>query len=68
MATGDQALLLFAPIVVASFAWTGHFFFEKNKPATFKNPFYSLMGDCVMMKDIIVGRIPLFGDLKTIPS
>lgn len=39
------------------FAWVGHFFFEKNKPATFKNPFYSLMGDFVMFKDIIVGKI-----------
>ena len=27
------------------FAWTGHFVFEKNRPATFKYPFYSLRGD-----------------------
>lgn len=24
------------------FAWVGHFCFEKNKPATFKHPFYSV--------------------------
>ena len=41
------------------FAWIGHFFFEHNKPATFKHPFYSFMGDWVMYKDILTGKIPL---------
>lgn len=40
-----------------AFAWVGHFFFEKNRPATFKYPFYSFVGDWVMWKDIITGRI-----------
>ncbi|WP_394004051.1 Mpo1-like protein [Luteimonas sp. WGS1318] len=39
------------------FAWVGHFFFEKNRPATFKHPIYSFMGDWVMFKDILTGRI-----------
>ena len=39
------------------FAWVGHFFFEHNKPATFKHPFYSFIGDWVMYKDILVGKI-----------
>jgi hypothetical protein len=39
------------------FAWVGHFFFEKNRPATFKHPFYSFIGDWVMYKDILIGRI-----------
>ena len=39
------------------FAWVGHFFFEKNRPATFKNPFYSLLADFVMYKDILTGKI-----------
>ncbi|MEE4244891.1 MAG: DUF962 domain-containing protein [Kangiellaceae bacterium] len=30
-------------------AWIGHFFFEKNKPATFKHPLWSLMGDYKML-------------------
>ena len=41
------------------FAWVGHFFFEKNRPATFSHPIYSLMGDWVMFKDICTGKIRL---------
>src|SRR4051812_36348756 len=40
-------------------AWTGHFFFEKNRPATFTHPLYSFMGDWVMWKDILTGQIKL---------
>ena len=40
------------------FAWVGHFVFEKNRPATFRHPLYSFMGDWVMFKDILIGRIP----------
>ncbi len=50
------------PVAVAcgyGFAWAGHFFFEKNRPATFRHPVYSLMGDWVMFKDICSGKIPL---------
>ena len=39
-------------------AWIGHFFFEKNRPATFRHPFYSFAGDWVMFKDILTGKIP----------
>ncbi len=49
--------LIGIPVVGYGFAWIGHFFVEKNKPATFKYPLYSLMGDWVMFKDIITGRI-----------
>ena len=41
------------------FAWVGHFFFEHNRPATFRHPVYSLMGDWVMYADILRGRIAL---------
>ncbi|TFZ00238.1 Mpo1-like protein [Ramlibacter humi] len=40
-----------------AFAWIGHFGFEKNKPASFKRPLYSFMGDWVMYKDIWTGKI-----------
>ncbi|MCJ8169019.1 Mpo1-like protein [Atopomonas sediminilitoris] len=49
---------LFAlPLAGYGFAWVGHFGFEKNKPATFKYPLYSFMGDWVMLKDAFTGRI-----------
>jgi len=41
------------------FAWIGHFVFEKNKPATFKYPIYSFIGDWVMLKDIFTGKVKL---------
>lgn len=43
--------LLWVPVAGYGFAWIGHFFFEHNKPATFKHPWYSLLGDWVMYKD-----------------
>jgi hypothetical protein len=45
------------PVCGYGFAWVGHFFFEKNRPATFKHPLYSLIGDWVMYKDILIGKI-----------
>jgi hypothetical protein len=40
------------------FAWVGHFAFEKNKPATFRHPFYSFVSDWLMYRDILTGKIP----------
>ena len=48
--------LLFIPLVGYGFAWMGHFFFEKNKPATFEYPLYSLMGDFVMFWQILTRK------------
>ncbi len=50
--------LLSLPLIGYGFAWLGHFGFEKNRPATFKHPFYSLAGDWVMFKDMLIGKIP----------
>jgi len=55
----DWRWLLAAPAAGYGLAWIGHFFFEKNRPATFRRPFYSLAGDWVMFKDILIGRIRL---------
>ncbi|MCC5868770.1 MAG: DUF962 domain-containing protein [Gammaproteobacteria bacterium] len=49
--------LLLVPLLGYGFAWTGHFFFEKNRPATFRYPFYSLAGDYVMFWQMLTGRI-----------
>ena len=55
--TGNAWWLLAALVFGYAFAWMGHFFFEKNQPATFKHPFYSLAGDFVMYFDLWRGRI-----------
>lgn len=45
------------PVLGYGFAWVGHFFIEKNKPATFKYPLYSLGSDFVMFWHILTGQI-----------
>ena len=55
----DWNKLYYLPIIGYGFAWIGHFFFEKNKPATFKYPLYSFIGDWVMLKDILIGKVKL---------
>lgn len=49
--------LILLPIIGYGFAWVGHFFFEKNRPATFTYPLYSFVGDWVMFKDILIGKV-----------
>jgi len=57
--SGKWLLLLAVPLFGYGFAWVGHFFFEKNRPATFTYPFYSLAGDFVMFRDILLGKLRL---------
>ncbi len=57
LVTGKLQFLLLGLLCGYGFAWVGHFGFEKNKPASFKRPFYSFMGDWVMYKDIWTGKI-----------
>lgn len=59
LARGDARWLLAALVCGYGFAWVGHFFFEKNRPATFKHPLYSFAGDWVMFADILRGRVRL---------
>ena len=57
LATGSWMLLWLLPVVGYGFAWVGHFVFEKNRPATFQYPLYSFIGDWVMLKDFLTGRL-----------
>jgi hypothetical protein len=50
-------MMALIPVVGYGFAWVGHFFIEKNKPATFTYPFYSLGSDFVMFWHILTGQI-----------
>ena len=52
--------ILYALLAGYGFAWVGHFFIEKNKPATFKYPFYSLIGDYKMYSEILQGKHKIF--------
>lgn len=49
--------LLAIPVIGYGFAWLGHFGFEKNKPATFKYPAYSLLGDWVMYGQFLLSLV-----------
>lgn len=50
-------------------AWIGHFIFEKNKPASFKQPLYSFVSDWRMFADVLRGNISLISrDQDKIPS
>tara|TARA_R110002072_G_scaffold534_7_gene4118 strand:- start:25637 stop:25939 length:303 start_codon:yes stop_codon:yes gene_type:complete len=51
--TQKYSLFFILPICGYGFAWAGHFFFEKNRPATFKYPLYSFLGDWVMFYDML---------------
>lgn len=54
--TGNYFWLIAIPFVGYGFAWVGHFFFEKNKPATFQYPFFSLASDFVLFYDLLTGK------------
>jgi hypothetical protein len=57
LVSGQWLLLWGVPVAGYLFAWIGHFFFEKNSPATFRHPLYSLLGDFVMLRDVVTGRL-----------
>jgi len=54
--TLDWRWLVAAPLVGYGFAWVGHFFFERNRPATFKYPAFSLMGDFRLWFETVSGQ------------
>ncbi len=55
----DPMFLLYALLCGYGFAWIGHFGFEKNKPASFKRPLYSFMGDWAMYRDVWMGTVDI---------
>jgi hypothetical protein len=58
LATRNAWWLLAVPIAGYGCAWLGHFGFEKNRPATFRYPAYSLLGDWVMYWQLLTRKIP----------
>jgi hypothetical protein len=57
VATQRFWLLLTALVTGYAFAWIGHFFLEKNKPATFTYPLFSFIGDWKMWGLILTGQL-----------
>lgn len=51
-------LLVVALVQGYAFAFAGHYVFDTNRPASFKYPGFSFMGDWRMWWDIATGKIP----------
>ncbi|MCI0339375.1 MAG: DUF962 domain-containing protein [Acidobacteria bacterium] len=55
--TGKLWLILLGLLIGYGFAWTGHFFIEHNKPATFKYPLWSFISDWKMWSLMLTGQM-----------
>ena len=59
LTTATWWALALLPVFGYGFAWIGHYVFQRNRPATFQHPWYSIAGDFVMFRDILVGKLQI---------
>lgn len=57
LVTGNFWFILLGLVIGYGFAWTGHFFIERNRPATFKYPLWSLRADWKMWSLMLAGQM-----------
>ena len=57
LATGNPWFIPLGLLLGYGFAWIGHFFFQRNKPATFQYPLWSFRADWKMWALMLVGRM-----------
>lgn len=57
LATGAWLVAALSPLIGYAFGWTGHFVFERNRPASFRQPIFSFLGDLAMARDVLTGRL-----------
>ena len=55
--SGKERFLWYIPILGYGFAWFSHAVFEKNRPATFKYPLWSLISDFKMFFELLIGKL-----------
>ena len=53
-------LIPIIPFIVYPFAWSGHYFFEKNEPAAFRDPVKAKISDWMMFRDILLGKVKIW--------
>lgn len=54
--TGKERFLWYIPIFGYGFAWLSHAFIERNRPATFKYPLWSLISDFKLFFELLIGK------------
>lgn len=54
--TGKERFLWYIPIFGYGFAWLSHAFIERNRPATFKYPLWSLISDFRLFFELLIGK------------
>ena len=63
LARGRKRYLAALPLIGYGTAWPAHFLIEKNNPASFGNPGWSLRGDAKMIATMLAGRDAELGDI-----